>query len=168
MWISLSDGTVVRVREIRAEDKARLAAAHERLSPETVRRRYLTAKPRLSPRELRYLTEVDGTNHVALVAVLEDHPELIVAVARFVRDKDKPDTAEFAIVVGDPLQGKGLGGRLSELLVERARDLGITQFTATSLSDNRPAQALVGHISKQLTYLGAEGGTSSVVADLAA
>ena len=132
MATTLRDGTAVEIRPIRADDKARLAAGHARLSPETQRRRYLTAKPRLTAGDLRYLTEVDGHDHVALVAVLPQQPDFIVAVGRFVRLAGDPEAAEFAIVVGDELQGLGLGSQLAELLAQRAAAEGVKRFTATT------------------------------------
>jgi acetyltransferase len=168
METTLRDGTTVEIRPIRADDKARLAAGHARLSAESQRRRYLAAKPRLTAADLRYLTEIDGHDHVALVAVLADRPQTIVAVGRFVRLAGDPETAEFAIVVGDDLQGQGLGGRLADLLAERAAAEGVKQFTATTEVDNDPAQRLMARISNHLSYDRRIGPLREVVADLAA
>ena len=168
MWTTLRNGRAVEIRSIRADDKARLAAGHARLSPETQRRRYLSAKPRLTANDLRYLTEVDGHDHAALVAVLPEQPEIIVAVGRFVRVAGDPEAAEFAIVVGDPLQGQGLGGTLAQLLAERAAAEGVTRFTATMETDNEAAQRLIRRISNHLAYDHQTGGVREIVADLAA
>jgi hypothetical protein len=65
-------------------------------------------KARFSDAELCYLTEVDGRDHVAIVAVLEDEPSQLAAVGRFVRNPQRRDEAEVAVIVGDPLQGMGL------------------------------------------------------------
>jgi RimJ/RimL family protein N-acetyltransferase len=165
--IALPDGTRFHTRPIRSDDKARLADGLSRLSPESVQRRFLSPKPRLSSSELRYLTEVDGYNHVALIAVPENDPDTIVAVARFVRLAEDPAIAEFAIVVADPYQGKGLGKRLAMLLTARARELGIRRFTATTQADNRPAQRLIEAIAGELEYVRA-GALTEVVAELAA
>ena len=75
-------GTRVVIRPIRPGDKERLADGLRRLSDESIRKRFLAAKPRFTRSELRYLTEVDGVNHIALVAVLEEDPDQLVAVAR--------------------------------------------------------------------------------------
>ena len=99
------------IRPIEPGDKERLVNGLRQLSEESIRKRFLAAKPRFTQGELRYLTEVDGVNHIALVAVLEDDPDQLVAVARCVRLPDRPGTAEMAIVVGDPWQGQGLGTR---------------------------------------------------------
>ena len=154
----------VTIREIRASDADRLARAHGRLSDETVRRRYLSPKPRLSPRELRYLTDVDGVDHVALVAVAGED---IVAVARFVRLADDPTSAEAAIVVADALQGHGLGRRLGLALADAARARGVERFTGTMLRDNTAAHAIFARISERLTST-REGGIEELVAELPA
>src|SRR3712207_1059645 len=142
-----ADGTRILFRHIRPDDKGRLAAGLARLSPESQRKRFLMPKPRFSSSELRYLTEIDGFDHVAVVAVLADDPEAIVGVARFVRLRSEPDAAEAAIVVGDAFQGQGLGRELGRRLVEEARERDVKRFTATLLSDNVAAQRLFRAIS---------------------
>src|SRR2546423_14278011 len=102
MLTRLSDGTRVVIRRIRPGDKAMLAKGLELLSEETRRRRFLGAKPRLNAGELRYLTEVDGEAHHALIAVLADRLDHVVAGARYVRVPGDPPTADAAIAVGDP------------------------------------------------------------------
>ena len=119
---TLPDGTQILIRPIQATDKARLSAALGRLSRETIQRRFLAAKPKLSSSELRYLTEVDGHDHIALVAVLATAPDVDRRGGALRAPPGAPDTAEFAIVVGDPLQGRGLGSLLArELATARAR-----------------------------------------------
>jgi RimJ/RimL family protein N-acetyltransferase len=154
----------VTIREIRPSDAEELAAAHGRLSPESVRRRYLSPKPRLSARELRYLTEVDGVDHVALVAI---DGEDILGVARFVRSTEDPASAEAAIVVSDARQGQGLGRELGLALADAARARGIRRFTATMLRDNVAAHAIFARISERLTST-RDGGVEELVAELPA
>ncbi len=165
---TLPDGTRILLRPIEPGDKARLSLALGRLSQETIRRRFLAAKPRFSSGELRYLTEVDGRNHIALVALLADDPESIVAVARCVRLPERPDTAEFAIVVGDPLQGRGLGTLLARELARTARAAGIRRFAATMLGDNAAIRRVMHTITAHLDEERVAGGVREVVVDLAA
>src|SRR3954465_9179636 len=74
----------------------------DRLGPESRLSRYFSPKPALTPRELTYLTDVDGVRHVALAAV--DAGDLsIVGVARYVTYAERPATAEVAVEVADDL-----------------------------------------------------------------
>lgn len=149
----LRSGTPVVLRPIRPQDKDALAAGLARLSPESVYRRFLQPKPRLSAAELRYLTEVDGMDHVALVAELAGGtgPRPVVAVGRWVRDRERPDQAELAVVVCDALQGQGLGSLLGRELAALARERGILRFTATMLAENEPARRLLAGLTGGLT-----------------
>lgn len=155
------------LRPIRADDKHRLKEAFGRLSPESARLRFLAPKSKLSSSELRYLTEIDGDHHVAVVAVLSHNPSFIVGVGRFVRWDDRPDSAEVAIVVGDPWQGVGLGRHMGVVLADIARAHGIEHFTASLLSDNRAAHRLFERISERLHYEHHHG-VEELVADLVA
>lgn len=155
------------IRPIRARDKALLVRGLARLSPESARARFLSLKLRFTSDELRYLTEVDGAWHVALVAVRADDQSCLAAVGRYVRLEGEPATAEIAIVVADDLQGQGLGRHLGRLLAEHAREHGIERFTALMASDNVPAHRLFATISQTLTTQ-SEAGVDRVLLDLAA
>ncbi|MEO8689164.1 MAG: GNAT family N-acetyltransferase [Solirubrobacteraceae bacterium] len=179
MLHTLPDGTPILVRPIEAADKDRLSVALGHLSQETIRRRFLAAKPSFTTGELRYLTEVDGRNHLALAAFPAGEPETIVGVARCVRLPTAsagglvtaslaPATAEFAIVVGDAHQGRGLGTLLARELATAARAAGIRRFAATMLRDNVAVRRLMATITAHLELDRMEGGLREVVVDLAA
>jgi RimJ/RimL family protein N-acetyltransferase len=161
MLLTLPDGTCVRVRPIVPADKPLLEDGLRRLSPDTRYRRFLGPKPRFSASELRYLTEVDGHAHIALVAVDADRPDFLIAVARIVRVSD--DTAELAIVVGDPWQGLGLGRRLAELLTRRAAREGVRRVSGTMLADNRPALRLMRALGGGFDEDAISGGVRQIV-----
>ena len=163
----LADGTQVLLREIRPDDKQMLRNAFERLSPETVRLRFLAPKGKLSSAELRYLTEIDGARHVAVVAVLAEKPSHIAGVGRFVRWPDAPDAAEVAIVIGDPFQHQGLGRHMGLVLADLARERGVRRFTASLLSDNVAAHRLFVRISERVRAHHHHG-VEELVAELAA
>jgi RimJ/RimL family protein N-acetyltransferase len=164
----LDHGSRVQIRPIAPGDKDRLVNGLRQLSEESIRKRFLAAKPRFTAAELRYLTEVDGVNHIALVAVLERDPEQLVAVARCVRLPDRPGTAEMAIVVGDPWQNQGLGRELAARLADAARAVGIRRFAATMLGDNEAARRLMRTFSRRLEEGWAGSGVREVLVELAA
>ena len=143
----LRDGAPVHVRAISPEDKDRLTAFHGRLSPESVYLRYFEYKPVLSQRDLRYLTELDFHDRVALVATLDPRGEApLVGVARFdvVPGKPgRPQRAELGILVEDAHQGRGIGTVLLKHLLGLAHDRGIAEITAEVLPQNTRMLELV-------------------------
>ena len=85
-----------------------LADGFAGLSDRSRRMRFLGPKEALSAAELRYFTDVDHRDHEALGAL--DHARGGgVGIARYVRDRDNPHTAEIAVTVIDDWQGRGLG-----------------------------------------------------------
>jgi len=167
MFIRASDGTQLYVRHVKASDKDVIATAWLQLSQQSQQRRFLAPKPVLTKGDLRYLTEIDGHNHVALIAVRLDDPSRVVAVARFVRLGEDPETAEVAVTVADAMQGKSVGKKLGVLLADEARGRGVRRFSASMLADNRPALRLMRTMSKRLDS-SIDNGVRDLVADLAA
>src|SRR4051794_36292586 len=163
--VRLHDGTPLLVRPIEATDKAMLAAGLTRLSETSRQRRFLGPKPKLTAAELRYLTEVDGHDHFAVVVVFPGTDD-IVATARYVRLKTDPAAAEAAIVVCDALQNKGLGKQLAGMVADEARATGTRRVHATMLSENPPALRLMQVIAARLNAGGHDHGVREVVADL--
>jgi RimJ/RimL family protein N-acetyltransferase len=148
MLVRLDNGTEVLVRPIRPDDKALLTDGMAHLSRESVYQRFLAPKGPLSETELRYLTEVDFTDHVAYVAVRPEAPDILVGVARWVRLRDDPEVAEIAFVVSDELQRLGLGTVLAETLATAARERGVRRFVATMLPDNLAAHRLFARVAQ--------------------
>jgi RimJ/RimL family protein N-acetyltransferase len=146
--VRLHSGREVTIRAIRPDDGPSLRAAYDRLSPESKYRRFLTPKPHLTKADARYLVQVDGSDHVALVATPAEDPDWILAVGRFVRLRDDPKAAEFAVVVGDPFQRDGLATELVGRLAQAATERGIARLRATMLADNVAARVLVRGVSR--------------------
>jgi GNAT superfamily N-acetyltransferase len=162
----LADDTPIVIRPIRADDKALLTAGLEQLSETSRYMRFLGPKPYFTDAELRYLTEVDGIDHVAYLALRGDAPKELMAVARLVRDADDPRRAEIAVTVGDRWQRRGLGTLLGDHLAMAARDRGIRWLTATMAADNIGAHRLFDHVSTMLTHH-RDGPVDELWADLA-
>ena len=120
------------VRDLGPADEGLVERLHASLSPRSQYQRFHGAKPRLSARERRFLASADGRNHVALVALDAGAP---IAIARFVRLHDHPQTADIAAEVVDERQRQGIGSDLIARLARRAAALGVHRFTATVLSE---------------------------------
>ena len=140
----LSDGRMIRLRTIRPDDRETLHAEFLKLGKSTVRNRFFAVKTDLTPTELTYFTEVDLSQHVALVAEIEDGGEwCAVGVGRFVRDRQQPERCEAAITISDAFQGIGIGRILLRNLIECARELGVQRFDASVLPQNRRMSRLL-------------------------
>jgi GNAT superfamily N-acetyltransferase len=142
----LGDGTAVTLRHVRPEDASELRRGLERLSPESRYRRFLGAVTILTDAHLRYLTCVDGQDHVAIVAVRRAAgPDggIGLGIGRFVRLKEEPSTAEAAITVIDDAQGKGIGRLLALTLARAAYERGIRRFRGWILADNTAVRQLL-------------------------
>jgi GNAT superfamily N-acetyltransferase len=149
----LADGTHVTLRLIRPDDRDELARAFERLSAASRYRRFLTVPRELTGPTLDYLTRVDGTDHLALVALTPSHDlkeDVGVGIARFVRLPDEPAVAEAAVTVADEMQGKGLGRLLVMTLAEAAWERGIAAFRAEVLSSNVPMRRLLDDVGAKV------------------
>jgi GNAT superfamily N-acetyltransferase len=106
------------------------------LSPESRYRRFLAPMPRLPEAAVRYLTDIDHHDHEAMIALDEQGTEAL-GVARYVRDRERPEAAEVAVTVVDDWQGLGLGTLLLEVISARAREEGVRTFTAWMLAQNQ-------------------------------
>jgi GNAT superfamily N-acetyltransferase len=157
--------TKIEIRPIEPGDKAALASAVDQSSDDAVYRRFLNPHGRLTAAELRYLTEVDHSDHEALLAI-DPGSGKSVGVARYVRDHERGDRAEIAVAVLESWQGRGVGKALLQGLADRARDEGITQFTALMLSNNRAMRRLLADLGTT-RVLSSEGGAVELAVDLA-
>jgi RimJ/RimL family protein N-acetyltransferase len=165
---TLPSGREVAIRSIRPDDGERLKAGYRALSPRSKYQRFLAPKPRLTEMDTRYLVDVDGIDHFALVATTVDDPDWIIGVARFIRLDEDPDMAEFAIVVGDPYQREGLGTALLARLGEEALERGIHRFRATTLAENIPVHKLLRRVADGLAREKHLGTVDEIEVDLAA
>ena len=148
------------MRPIRPEDKDALTRAFQRLSEQSRYQRFMTAVSELSESQLRYLTEVDHSDHEALIAFDAATGEG-VGVARFIRLESDPARAEAAVTVIDEWHGHGLGTALAALLAERAREQGIERFTALLLASNAQMQDVLASLGPA-TVISREAGTVEV------
>lgn len=151
----LPDGTVAILRLVRPEDKPLFVRAAKEFSPDSMTRRFFGSKRSFSEKELSYLTEVDGFDHLAIVAVRTDEygEGQGLAAARFIRDFAEPTAAEFAIIVGDPWQNCGLGTALLSFLALAASERGVLRFKGDILSDNSQAFRWIDRFAPEAVWL---------------
>ena len=142
--VRLADGRTVLVRPLVPTDAPELGEAMRHADPETLYRRFCGTPPRVTPRLLRHLTELDYVRRFALAAVDPDTGRG-VAVARY-EATDEPGVADVAVVVDPAWRRVGLATALIRMLAEAALARGIHQFTATYLPSNRPVAELLDDV----------------------
>ena len=139
----LRDGTTVTVRPIRPDDAERLLAMWARTSEESRRLRF-HGRYDLDESNVDRFVRLDPERETALVALTgRDDEEQLVGVARWVRDDDRHDHAEFAALVQDDHQGRGIGTILVRLVARSAADAGVTTLSGDVLNENARMLALV-------------------------
>jgi len=156
----------LRVRRIRADVSPLLADIFARLGPASRLARFLYPKRTLTEAELRYLTDIDHRDHEALIAVTRLRAEP-VGVARFIRDRSDPTSAEVAIAVVDEWQDRGVGSLLIARVTGRALRQSITHFTALTSAGNLRVRRLLAKAG-DVSVIARDGATVSYRVALAA
>jgi RimJ/RimL family protein N-acetyltransferase len=133
--LALRDGTRVRLRCIRAEDAEALQRLVGRSSDRSVELRFFGPLKELSDEMAGRFSDVDGKDRFALVALDPENPDEIVGVVRYTRERGT-EGAEYAALIEDRFQGKGLGLGLTCRLVEAARENGIGCLHALVMREN--------------------------------
>lgn len=130
------DGTVVTIRPIKPEDADLEVEFVRKLSPETKYLRFMNTLRELPPAMVARLTQIDYDREMAFVATLEeDEKEVEVGVCRYAVNPDG-ESCEFAIVVADDWQKRGLARKLMGVLIETARNKGLDFMHGVFLSNN--------------------------------
>ncbi len=139
---TIDTGVNIFIRPIRPEDAPLLVELFESLSPRSVYLRFFSPLKRLPPSMLARFTQIDYDRHIALVAISESHPdEKMLGVARLILGHDLRE-AEFAVIVSDSWQGKGIGATLLQRCLGIAGERGIQEVTGTVLAENTNMLAL--------------------------
>jgi GNAT superfamily N-acetyltransferase len=134
--LRLPDGTPVVIRPIAPMDRRRHWRFICSLSLQTRYHRLMSARC-LLPGELRRMVEIDYRREMALVVLTRiGHEEQQLGVARFVREDEGSGAAEFAIVVADAWQRRGIGRRLLLSLRRAATAAGVTRMGGITLATN--------------------------------
>ena len=144
--VQLPEGIDLVIRPIRPEDAEIEQAFVRGLSSESKYFRFVSALQELSPSMLARFTQIDYDREMALIAVVvEDGQETEIGVARYVINPDG-ESCEFALVVADAWQHKGIGHRMMNALMDIARDKGLKTMEGEVLGSNRNMLGLVASL----------------------
>ncbi|KAA0006682.1 MAG: GNAT family N-acetyltransferase [Thermoplasmata archaeon] len=136
--IKLKDGLEVLLRPIKPEDEDMMLELFNTFSERTIRFRFFIPLREMSREDVKRYCNIDYRNEMAIVAEIKENgrKRRLVGVARLIRDREDRDKAEFAVVVGDPWQNRGLGRKLTEYIIWVAKDMGIKELYSRVMKDN--------------------------------
>jgi len=138
----LEDGTDILLRPIRPEDEGVEAEFINSLSEETSRYRFFNIVRNLPHSDLVRFCNIDYDREIALVAeVTEGGRRREVGVGRLIAEPDRKK-GEFAVVIADQYQTKGLGRKLVDMLINIAEERRFESIYGVVLRDNTPMLAL--------------------------
>jgi acetyl coenzyme A synthetase (ADP forming)-like protein len=132
----LADGTTVHLREVRPEDAGLMLAMWARTSAESRRARFMGPFT-LDASNVGRFVDLDPIRQFAVAAVRgRGDTERMIGIARYELDEDEPGRAEFAALVEDAEQGRGIGLALVREIALRAGEAGITRLSGDILASN--------------------------------
>ena len=136
----LKDGNEVILRPIRPEDEPIELEFIKGLSTETSRYRFFQIIKDLPHDALVRFCNIDYDREMAFIAETTDTDgdrarRIEIGVSRLILDPNKK-RGEFAVVIADKYQGKGLGTKLVDMLIEFARDKDVESIYGVIMSGN--------------------------------
>ncbi len=163
-WM-LRDGTPVMLRPMKPEDEPLVSDFLGKCSEETIYFRYFRLVKKWTHEMLIRFTQNDYDRELGLMAIGQPPgPEVMMGVSRLVMAADR-SMAEFAVIIADPWQGKGLGPKLVERITEIAREQGVQRLHGDVLAQNQPMLEMVKRLGFSLRK-DTEGGTYRVELNL--
>jgi acetyltransferase len=143
--LPLRGGGEYTLRPIHPDDALMLQQLVNDLSPESRYFRFVSSMIELPRSMLARFTLIDYDREMALVAVVKERSasadgeivetERIVGVSRYITNPDQA-SCEFSLVVADDFNGKGVGSRLMESIMDVARDKGLAEIEGLVLANN--------------------------------
>ena len=148
--LTFADGVPWTLRPIRPEDAQALQDFIRGLSERSRYMRFVSMMRELTPRMLSRYTQIDYHRELALIATTyvpnpanRGHPtEAIIGLAHYLRNADGRG-AEYALVIGDDWQRRGLGAKLMNKLIEAATEQGLEYIDGMVMGANQPMQGLM-------------------------
>jgi acetyltransferase len=141
--VKLKDETTVQLRPIRPEDEPLEARMFDYLSKETIYFRFFGYIPKPEHKNMTRFTHIDYDREMAIIATQKSTSgkEEMMGVVRIIGDP-WGQVAEYAIVVADPYQRKGLGSILTGYILDIAREKGYKKVYASLLKSNTGMKVL--------------------------
>jgi acetyltransferase len=157
----LNNGTPVTIRPIRPEDEPLIVQFHQTLSEESVYLRYFSLMKlsrRIAHERLTRICFIDYDREMALVADYKN-PQTgeheILGVARLSK-MHGINEGEFAMLISDPYQRRGLGTELLKRIIQVGRQEKLTRITADILAENVPMQKVAEKVGFHLERAGTD------------
>jgi acetyltransferase len=148
----LEDGTDVLLRPIRPEDEAMESEFINGLSEETNRYRFFNIVRNLPHSDLVRFCNIDYDREMAIVAeITEGGRRREIGVGRLIAEPDRR-RGEFAVVIADQYQTKGLGRKLVDMLIDIAEERRFESIFGVVLRDNAPMLSLCREMGFSVKY----------------
>jgi acetyltransferase len=145
-------GVPLRIRPIKPEDAPLLVDLFRVLSPRSIYYRFFRPLKEIPADLLARFTQIDYDRDVALVAIDQSGAEeRMLGVSRLVGDPDGTQ-AEFAVLVGDPWQGQGVGAALLQGCLKIARDKDLQAVWGIVLAENTQMLELGRALGFEIKY----------------
>lgn len=142
--IQLKDDTLVQLRPIHPADGKIASYFRSQLSDKSIRERFLGYIPSISEKLINRLTKINYDQEMAIVAeVINEKKKTAVAVARIVGELEDKEKAEFALIIADKWQGKGLGSQMTDYMISIAKDMGFHTLYALFYTDNTQMKSIL-------------------------
>ena len=142
----LKDGRGLLLRPIRPEDEPLEKQLINGLSEESSRYRFFHILKDITHTMLTRYCNIDYDREMAIMAEYSlDGKKRSVGVSRLIIEPDG-QSGEFAVLIADDFQGKGLGLKLSDMLIGVARERGLKSIYALVLNDNKKMLGLANKL----------------------
>jgi len=150
----LKDGKEVLLRPIRPEDEPLEHEMLTTLSDETLRGRFFQIIKNITHEMLIRYCNIDYDREMAIVGeVREGERRRIIGIGRLIIEPDFKK-GEFAVVVHDDYQGKGLGYKLTDMTIGVGQEKGLEKIYGIVLTDNRAMLRICEELGFKTSDLG--------------
>lgn len=135
-FILLKNGEGILFKSANQDDIPLVTSFLKRLSPESLRMRFMASISEVPQKIIEELCNVDFTKNGSILAITNQNGEKkVVGIGNYI-DTGNSRSAEVSLLVEDSYQGKGIGTALLERLAGLAAGNGFYEFEGEVLPDN--------------------------------